>query len=105
MTFIGECPKGMEGCHNDGNATNNKLDNLRWDTHANNILDKIKHETIAKGSSHGNSKLTEEQVKEIKWMLNNNISQDRLARLLNISRRTISMIAKGKIWNHVKTNI
>src|SRR5688500_4928598 len=31
MAFVGPCPAGMEGCHNDGNPLNNALDNLRWD--------------------------------------------------------------------------
>lgn len=43
--WVGPCPDGLEGCHNDGNAANNALSNLRWDTHANNELDKRKHGT------------------------------------------------------------
>lgn len=39
-TFVGLRPKGMQGCHNDGNPLNNNLDNLRWDTPLNNILDR-----------------------------------------------------------------
>jgi hypothetical protein len=37
--FIGPCPEGMECCHNDGNPKNNSIDNLRWDTHINNVKD------------------------------------------------------------------
>lgn len=37
--FVGLCPDGMECCHYDDNQTNNKLSNLRWDTHANNVRD------------------------------------------------------------------
>lgn len=37
--FIGPCPIGMEGCHNDGDCSNNALTNLRWDTHAANMRD------------------------------------------------------------------
>jgi len=35
--FVGPCPDGMECCHNDGDRTNNRLENLRWDTHKNNM--------------------------------------------------------------------
>lgn len=41
--FIGPCPEGMEGCHNDGDASNNHLENLRWDTHSANMYDRVKH--------------------------------------------------------------
>ena len=37
--FIGPCPEGMEGCHNNGIHTDNKLSNLRWDTHTANMRD------------------------------------------------------------------
>lgn len=43
--FVGPCPEGMEACHNDGNPANNRLENLRWDTRRNNILDAIRHGT------------------------------------------------------------
>lgn len=41
--FVGACPEGMECCHNDGDHTNNNLDNLRWDTHSNNVYDIVRH--------------------------------------------------------------
>jgi len=43
--FRGPCPDGMECCHNDGDPVNNRLDNLRWDTHGENMLDKVRHGT------------------------------------------------------------
>ena len=43
--FIGSRPEGMEVCHNDGDSTNNHLDNLRYDTSSDNELDKVRHGT------------------------------------------------------------
>lgn len=43
--FVGPCPEGMEGCHGDGDPTNNSLGNLRWDTATSNQLDKVRHGT------------------------------------------------------------
>lgn len=43
LAFVGPCPGDMEGCHNDGNPANNHLANLRWDTHASNMVDKVTH--------------------------------------------------------------
>ncbi len=45
LTFLGPCPEGLEVCHNDGDPTNNRLDNLRYDTHVGNEADKILHGT------------------------------------------------------------
>jgi hypothetical protein len=41
--FVGPCPPGMEGCHNNGCPTDNRLENLRWDTPSSNSQDRIKH--------------------------------------------------------------
>lgn len=43
MAFIGPCPPGMEGCHNDGDKLNNHVDNLRWDTQRANNIDTVNH--------------------------------------------------------------
>lgn len=45
MAFVGPCPPGMEGCHNNGNPIDNRLENLRWDTRSANTLDKVRHGT------------------------------------------------------------
>ena len=41
--FVGPCPDGLMACHNDGNPANNHLGNLRWDTAASNMQDRIVH--------------------------------------------------------------
>ena len=43
LTFVGPCPEGMEVCHNDGNPANNRLENLRYDTHSSNAYDSVTH--------------------------------------------------------------
>lgn len=43
LAFVGPPPAGTEGCHNDGNKTNNTLANLRWDTSSANHLDRTRH--------------------------------------------------------------
>lgn len=45
MAFVGPPPDGMEACHNDGNPTNNSLENLRWDTRSANRYDSVRHGT------------------------------------------------------------
>jgi len=43
--FVGGRPENMEGCHNNGNPIDNRITNLRWDTHAANIADAVQHGT------------------------------------------------------------
>jgi hypothetical protein len=56
-TFIGPRPFGLECCHRDDDPTNNRLDNLRWDTHSSNELDKVRngnhHQAKKTHCSHG----------------------------------------------------
>lgn len=41
-TFRGPRPEGHVGCHWDGDKLNNLLENLRWDTYANNLRDSVR---------------------------------------------------------------
>lgn len=43
--FIGPRPDGAVACHNDGDHTNNRVDNLRWDTYSANNVDLVVHGT------------------------------------------------------------
>jgi hypothetical protein len=43
--FVGPAPEGTVCCHNDGDPTNNRLSNLRWDTMTANQLDAVRHGT------------------------------------------------------------
>ena len=45
MAFYGERPDGTECCHWDGNPRNNRVENLRWASHADNMRDLIRHGT------------------------------------------------------------
>lgn len=70
FAFIGPRPDGMECCHWDGDPTNNRVDNLRWDTPKGNAADKIRHGTARGpsgicGQESGKSKLTDKQILEI----------------------------------------
>lgn len=44
-TFVGPCPPGHEGCHDNGNRTDNRLSNLYWGTRSQNNLDAVRHGT------------------------------------------------------------
>ena len=116
--FIGPRPKGMEVCHKNGIRSDNTPENLRYATKKENEADKVVHGTVAsgdrngarlhpekrpKGSLHGKSKLTEDDVVEIKKVLSlGNLRMGaELAKKFNVSISTISNINKGKVWKHI----
>jgi hypothetical protein len=41
--FVGPCPPGMEACHWNDIRHDNRLENLRWDTHSANEFDKVRN--------------------------------------------------------------
>lgn len=44
--FVGPRPEGMDVCHGDGDCTNNRLDNLRYDTREANVEDMRRHGSL-----------------------------------------------------------
>jgi predicted XRE-type DNA-binding protein len=95
--FIGKCPKGMEGCHNDGNPFNNHIDNLRWDTPKNNHADKVKHGTTNRGEKCAKAKLTIEQVNAIRQ---DNRLQKEIAKEYGVQQSLVSRIKNNVRWQH-----
>ena len=49
--FVGPCPNGMEGCHDNGIPSDNRLENLRWDTPIANAADRVLHGTTLRAFS------------------------------------------------------
>lgn len=105
-TFVGLRPEGMECCHNNGIRTDNRLENLRWDTRKNNIGDAIKHRThyspYKNGEAHLLAKLTEKDIRIIIYMHRTGLFlQKELAKIYNVCDATISSIVNKKAWKHV----
>jgi len=66
MAWVGPPKEGEECCHSDGDPKNNRPCNLRWDTHANNNKDRLKHGRYAKGEDHHFNKFSDEVIEKIK---------------------------------------
>jgi len=104
--FVGNCPVGMETCHNDGIASNNKLENLRWDTRLSNNHDMIKHGTqfLSRGVLNGRAKLKEEQIKDIRNKYRHrskNANACAIAREYGVSPQQVYNIVKNNAWRHI----
>ncbi len=98
LSFVGPAPAGKEACHNNGVRSDPRLENLRWDTRAANIADKVGHGTMLSGHRCGQSILTAEQVREIR------AARLRGERLTAIGARfgthmsNVSQICRGQSW-------
>jgi len=71
LTFLGPRPEGKEACHKDDNKEDNHLENIKYDTHGNNMRDAVKngkHFALA-GVDHPGSIFSYEEVYEIKRRL------------------------------------
>ena len=93
--FIGPRPEGMVCCHYDGDAGNNRLENLRWDTRKSNTCDSRRHGTLARGERTGTSKLTEDQVRAIRA---DGASYAVIAEYYGVSAALIGLIKRRERW-------
>lgn len=85
------CGKGHEGCVNPHH--------LRWATSKENDADKVRHGTIMRGEAVPASKLTAQQVLEIRDIWSKDAPSQRvLAKEFGVSQTTISVIVRRKNW-------
>ncbi|MFJ1336805.1 NUMOD4 motif-containing HNH endonuclease [Pseudomonas caricapapayae] len=102
--FHGERPEGAVTRHINGLNGDNRPDNLAYGTPAENEADKACHGTKVVGSRHHSSKLTEEQVIEIRRRHAEDsslFSAGVAARELGVCWKTVKDIVDRKIWKHL----
>ena len=90
--------------HLDDNGLNNRVDNLKWGTHKENMEDMRLKSRQAKGEKIDNSKITESQAKQIKSMLKEDKRFGRLRRIsraLGVSYGVVTQIEYGRTWRHI----
>jgi predicted XRE-type DNA-binding protein len=110
LMVFNRSPKDNEECnHKDGDKSNNHLSNLEWMTHYDNMLhcrEVLNVKVDNRGEKCGNSKLKEEQVKEIRDLLKcGKLTQKEIAKIYKVKNNTISYIKTGKTWKEVYRNV
>jgi protein gp37 len=93
-TFDRPARSDEQGCHIDGDATNNALWNLRWGTQSQNWDDSKRH-----GTRRRYSKLTDEQVMELRRMAACGMNSAELGRRFGISDTQARNIISGRQWS------
>ena len=87
-------------CHNDGNPSNNRSDNLRWDTHRGNQMDMRLHGTMQDGEKSVTAVLTASQVLDIRETIarEGRGSGRKMSAKYGVSPSQISRIKNGSRW-------
>lgn len=98
--FCGEAPDGCEGCHRDGDATNNAIANLYWGTRKQNQADSVRHGTKKNppnrlGENSSAAKLSNEHVLAIRDNGFEGVNISAVSREYGISRTHVRRILSG----------
>lgn len=100
-SFIPNAHNKKEVNHKSGDKMDNRVVNLEWVTKAENL--KHAHRTgliNIKGEGHGRSKLTKQNIAEIRSRLKNGSTQSSLAKEFGVKQPLISKIKLGILWSH-----
>ncbi len=100
--FVGPCPENMECRHKNGVHKDNRLENLHWGIHIDNVWDRDRHGTLNRGEDIGTSKITEADVVEIRERYaSRDWTQGELAEVYGLTQSGIGCIVRGVVWGRV----
>ena len=85
--------------HKNNVPWDNRINNLEWCTHSENMLHSVKIGAHYRGEHIHTVKLTEEQAKHIKYI--DKRSSTEIAKELGVNRSTIGKIRRGISWKHI----
>jgi hypothetical protein len=102
MSFVGPCPDGMQGCHENGVRADNRLSNVRWGTPIENAADKAKHGTATVGERNARHKLTDQDVIDMRAIYRSGcVSFQELGDQYGVTKSVAHKAVRGILWGHV----
>lgn len=100
--YIPNSSKLLQVNHIDGNKLNNSVSNLEWVSSSTNVIHSFSSGlSNYSGSKNGRSKLTEDQVVQIKQLLLQGIKNKEIADKFSISKSVICDIKHKRKWSHI----
>ena len=104
QTFILNTENKSEVNHINAIKTDNRVENLEWNTYYENREHAINNNLIKKGESHFSSKLTDFQVLAIRrlFRINPNFNKLNVGKKLGVKDTTIHKIIKNQRWKHLQ---
>lgn len=101
--FKGKIPNGMHVCHSCDNPSCINPDHLWLGTNKDNNNDKMEKGRFKPnyGNNNGNSKLTKNDVIEIKQKINQGYDLVEISKQYNVTPENIYSIKNNKTWRHV----
>lgn len=101
ITFVGKSDLVVN--HKNGVRTDNRLENLEYCTHRENILHGRKYlgHNSVRGELCGASKLNEIKVLAIVTLNKSGFNFSQISKLYNVNRQSIANVCQGKTWGHI----
>lgn len=102
LAFHGKKPSPKhEVAHWDNDGSNNRKDNLRWASSAENKGDQIRHGTRLRGTRHGMATLSDEDVIEIRRLAASGMPGIEISEAFGIKAAQVSRIRNRRRWTHI----
>ena len=99
--FVGPIPEGMYVCHACDNVACVNPNHLFLGTQKQNLQDMANKGRSTRGEKNPMAKLSEEDGKDIKYLIRTGLSSKDLSVEYGVSPNAINLIKQGKRWNHV----
>lgn len=101
-TFRGPCPLGMECRHLNGIPSDNRLDNIEWNTKSINAKDRTTHGVLKTfGDHHPQAQLTGDIVRELRGLVASGVSIKDAAEQLEVGYVPAGKAVVGITWKHI----